>query len=289
MAAPTTPDPHVIDVDAASFPKEVVERSKTQAVLVDLWATWCAPCRTLSPVLEKLAKESAGQFVLAKIDIDANPELADAFGVQSVPTVMLVKQGQLVDGFLGALPEAEIRSFLAKHLGPAVNPLERADELEKDGKVDEAISLLRDHVRKFANDGAARLALARLLLDQGEKEEALRVFGLLAAADKESEAGRALAERFAFAEQHAGELARLERTVREAPADLAAAIAYGRALVAAGEHEAGLETLMAAARKDLGFDGGAPRKALVEAFGIVGSSNPLVREYQRKLSLLLAS
>ena len=283
--APTTA---VYDVDTPTFERDVVLRSKTVPVLVDLWATWCGPCKQLSPVLEKIVAEMRGKLVLAKIDIDKNPEVADLFQVQSVPMVVLIKDGKMADGFVGALPEAEIRRFLEPFLGPAANPLERADALEKDGKVADAIALLREHVRAQATDGAARLVLARLLLDQGETEEAQRTFGLLAQADKDSDAGRALAARFA-PKQDSGELDALGRKVTESPDDLGARVAWGRALVAAGRHEEGLAALFEAARRDVHHDGDAPRKALVEAFERIGWSNPLVRDAQRRLSLLLAS
>src|SRR5437773_10158965 len=106
----------VLEVTTASFEREVVERSRRTPVLVDLWATWCGPCRALSPVLERLAQEMQGAFLLAKVDIDQSPEIADALGVQSVPTVVLVQGGKVVDGFVGAQPEPRVREMLARHL-----------------------------------------------------------------------------------------------------------------------------------------------------------------------------
>jgi thioredoxin-like negative regulator of GroEL len=166
--------------------------------------------------------------------------------------------------------------------------MERADALEKDGKAADAIALLSAHVRSKPEDGAAKLVLARLELDAGEGESARKLFDSLAEPDKESDAGKALAARFAF-QEHAGELDALARKVEAAPSDLDARIAWGRALVAAGEHEKGLGVLLAAAQQDVHFDSDAPRKALVEAFGAIGWSNPLVRDHQRRLSLILAS
>src|ERR1700754_5046697 len=113
----TSTIPAVIDVTTETFQKEVVERSRTTPVLLDFWAPWCGPCKTLSPTLEKIAREMNGKVVLAKVDIDTNPELADAFGIQSVPTVALLVAGKIVDSFVGAQPEAKIRELLAKHAG----------------------------------------------------------------------------------------------------------------------------------------------------------------------------
>ena len=121
----------ILDVDVQNFAAEVVERSQETPVLVDFHAAWCGPCKTLGPILEGLATEFAGGFRLAKIDIDQNPELAEAFGIQSVPAVILVRDGRPVDGFMGALPEPEIRKFLESHAigGGAADPFAALDEL----------------------------------------------------------------------------------------------------------------------------------------------------------------
>ncbi|HWS77743.1 MAG TPA: thioredoxin, partial [Thermomonas sp.] len=110
-----TATPHVFDATAATFEDTVIRKSLETPVLVDFWATWCGPCKTLGPVLEKLAGDYNGAFVLAKVDVDQEQELGAAFQIRSVPTVMLVKGGQLVDGFPGALPEGQLREFLKHH------------------------------------------------------------------------------------------------------------------------------------------------------------------------------
>ena len=113
MAA--TASPHIFDATADTFEAEVLQRSLQVPVLVDFWAAWCGPCKTLGPILEKLAAEYNGAFVLAKVDVDREQQLAAAFQVRSIPTVYLVKDGQLVDGFPGALPEGQLREFLTHH------------------------------------------------------------------------------------------------------------------------------------------------------------------------------
>src|SRR5262249_42743474 len=140
--------------------------------LVDFWATWCGPCKALSPVLEKLAAEANGAWILAKIDIDRAPEIADAFGIQSVPTVALLAGGKVVDGFVGAQPEARIRESLAKHVKPARDVVADALELERAGKPGEAIALLRAQAKADRADTNSRAQLARLLALAGSVGEA---------------------------------------------------------------------------------------------------------------------
>src|SRR5262245_63750883 len=133
----------IVEADAASLEREILPRSLTVPVLLDFWATWCGPCKTLGPELEKRAREGKGRFLLAKIDIDRQPELAQAFRVQAVPTVLAILQGRLVDGFQGALPPNELDAFLERiapgGAAPRVDPgLERARELARSGRVEQA-------------------------------------------------------------------------------------------------------------------------------------------------------
>jgi putative thioredoxin len=277
----------VIDVGVENFQREVVDRSRKVPVLIDFWATWCGPCKTLTPVLEKVARELGGKLVLAKIDVDKNPEIADLFQIQSVPTVMLLVDARPVDGFMGALPEPQVRKFLERHLGAvAPDPLEQAAKLEQEGRRGEAAELLRAHLQQKPDDAKARVMQARLLVAEGRVEEARKVFAKVAGDELESAEAKAVRAQLDSAGK-AGELAELERAVAQRPDDLAARIALGKGLVAAGRHEQGLEELMNAAKSDVHFDGDAPRKALIEVFNLLGQSDPLVLEFQRRLSMLL--
>jgi putative thioredoxin len=255
-------------------------------VLIDFWATWCGPCKTLSPVLEKLAREMNGRFVLAKIDIDANAELADVFRIQSVPSVILLKEGRIADGFLGALPEVQIRKFLEQHLGPAaLDPLAQAAKLETDGQRAQAIDVLRAHLQR-ASDSKARVMLARLLIAEGKVEEARKVFAKVEGADRDTDEAKAIAARLDAAGK-LGDLAKLEADAAREPQSAAAQLALGKALVAANRYDEGLERLIEAAKLDLHHDGDAPRKALIEVFNVLGQADPRTLEYQRRLSMLL--
>jgi putative thioredoxin len=278
-----------IEITAANFEREVLLRSREVPVLVDFWATWCGPCRTLGPILDKLAREQSGRFVLAKVDIDKSPELAEIFRIQSVPTVLLLVDGRPIDGFLGAQPEAAVRKFLEPHLKAAPKAaLEQANALAAEGRREEAVNVLRGHLRAKPDDAPARIALAQLLLDLGKGEDARLVSEKLTPEDLESDAGKALSARMQLA-QSAGDVSKLAAAADAAPEDVDARIAYGKALLAAGQREEGLEQLWQAAQRDLHHDGDAPRKAMIEAFTALGWEDPLTLEYQRRLSMLLTA
>lgn len=286
---PAAPAPAVLDITTETFQKEVVERSRTTPVLLDFWATWCGPCKTLSPTLEKIAREMNGKLVLAKVDIDQNPELADAFGIQSVPTVALLVGGKIVDGFVGAQPESKIRELLAKHAGLVrEDPVEAALALEKAADVNGAIARLRAAVREMPARHEARAHLARLLLASGSTEDGRKVYETLPPEARELEPARSAKALIDLADSRV-DVAPLEAAVKAQPDDVAARIALGKALLADNQPEKGLEHLLQAAKTNLAFDGGAPRKALIEAFGLLGEANPLVTRYRRELSLLLCS
>lgn len=283
----TTSTPTVLDVTVETFQKEVVERSKSTPVLLDFWATWCGPCKSLSPTLEKLARESKGKFVLAKVDIDQNPELAEAFGIQSVPMVALLVNGQIVDGFVGAQPEGKIREVLARHGAIAkLDPVAEALAQERAGDAAGAITTMRSAVRDAPLDHAARAQLARLLLASGSTDEGRKVLEALPTEARELEPARAAQALLDLAANRV-DLAPLQAAVEARPADVAARLALGRALLAEQQVEQGLAQLLQAAKLDLAFEGGAPRKALIEAFGALGESNPLVTQTRRELSILL--
>jgi putative thioredoxin len=277
----------VIDVTTTTFQTEVVERSRTTPVLIDFWATWCGPCKTLSPVLEKLAREMNGRFVLAKIDIDANPELAEVFRIQSVPSVMLLKEGRIADGFTGALPEPQVRKFLEQHLGAkALDAVAQATQFEAEGDRAGAAAILREYLQRSSGDAKARTMLARLLVAEGRVEEARKVFAKLEGADRETDEAKAIAARLDAASK-LGDTAKLEAAVAANPKDVGAQLALGKALVTASQYDEGLEHLLEAAKLDIHHDGDSPRKALIEVFNVLGQADPRTLEYQRRLSMLL--
>ena len=214
--------PAIVELGVANFEREALARSSEMPVLIDFWATWCAPCRTLTPVLEKLAAEHAGRFVLAKVDIDREAELAEAFRVQSVPTVVLLVGGRPVDAFMGAQPEKAVRAFLEPHLGPPqASAVEQADQLVAAGRDEEALKVLSGWTARHPEDSAALIALARLHAERGDliAAEAVRVSIPPEALD--TDAGRALVALLSL-QAAAGDSEHLAAAAAEAPGDLAA-------------------------------------------------------------------
>ena len=158
-----------VDVTDATFPAEVIERSKQVPVVVDLWAEWCGPCKTLGPIIEKVVDDTAGKVVLAKVDIDANPQVAAMFQVQSIPAVYALRDGQVVDGFVGAYPEKVVREFVDSLL-----PTEEENRVAQLVKAGDEVSL-REALELEPGNEAAVVALAELLVGEGKSDEALQL------------------------------------------------------------------------------------------------------------------
>ncbi|MEO5346800.1 MAG: tetratricopeptide repeat protein [Magnetococcus sp. YQC-9] len=274
-------------VDGRSFEREVVERSRSVPVLVDFWATWCGPCRTLGPILEKLAEEMEGRFYLAKIDSDRDPELARRYGVRGIPAVKLFVDGEVVDEFTGALPESQVRRFLDQALPNEVDKLAGAGRSAENGQAWEpALAFYRQALELDETHGAALLGLTRVLLALGETEAALDALSRLKPKDRESVEARTLAARLAFGAAQA-DLEVLEARVAASEADLEARMALGEALVARERYAEGMDRFLEVLRRDRTFGDDAARKAVLRVFDLLGPTHPLVRGYRQKLSALL--
>ena len=279
---------HVIDVSAANFAQDVVERSKSVPVLIDFWAEWCGPCKALGPLLERLAEEYAGQFVLAKVDVDKEAELAGMFGIQSIPTVMLVSGGQQVDGFAGAMPEAELRRFLEPHLGGGgADPLEAPRGMLAEGRVDEALAALEGLYSDAPEDDAIKLLLAEACLESGDAARAESLLELLGPSVVDGAEARALRARMAMGAQAEGALEELEQRVQENPDDLSARIELGRGLSAAGRSEEGLEIILETIKVDREHDDQAARKAMVDVLDALGPDSDLAHDFRRRLQVAM--
>ena len=283
-----TTSPHVIDVTTDTFEAQVLQQSLQVPVLVDFWATWCGPCKTLGPILEKLAAEYNGAFVLAKVDVDREQQLAAVFQVRSVPTVMLLKDGQLVDGFPGALPEGQLREFLAHH---GIQPLAGEPAAEEEAPpVDPHAEVLRLRRAIEAEPDRAelRLDLALALLAIGAAAEAEQLLDALPANLATDERATRARARLAFAAQlrDAPPPDVLESAIARDPADMRARHLLGVHRIVAGQAEEGLAQFLEMLRRDRGYQDGLPRKALIDAFRIVDDED-LVGRYRRQMASLL--
>lgn len=278
------------DVSLAEFETQVLLPAQEVPVVVDFWAPWCEPCKVLKPLLEKLAEEYAGRFLLAKVNADENPELSQHFGVRSIPTVKVLFQGQLVDEFSGALPEGQIREFLDRFALPAVgggNLREEAAALVGEGKFEEALAKLVEASQATPEDQAIQLDAVEVLMQLGRNDEAKQLLGGEYA--QEAERANALRARLALTEG-AADTAEIEAKLAANPDDHAARLDLSRAYAAQGRYREAMEAILDVIVRDRFFDEGAPRKAMLQLFEALAGSeayDDLVREFRRKMSAAL--
>ena len=243
----------VYDVNEEEFVSAVVERSKEVPVLVDFWAEWCGPCKTLSPLLERVTTEGGGSFELAKVDVDNNPRLAQAFGVQGIPTVIAFKDGTPVSQFTGAIPEASLRQFISQLTPPTVDSrVLEAEELAEQGDLAGAEQRLNEILAEDPNNLDAALTQAGLLLERGATDDAMELLGRQAPT---------------------AEVKRLEAAAR---------------LLASGEvdldsPEAALPALMQKV-SDGGDERDAARQTMLDIFELLGPDHALTIQYRRQLA-----
>jgi putative thioredoxin len=291
MSPDSAHTPHVFDATTATFEAEVLQKSLQTPVLVDFWAQWCGPCKTLGPILEKLAAEYHGAFELAKVDTEAEPQIAAAFQIRSIPTVFLVKDGQIVDGFQGALPEGQVREFLAHHgVAPAEAAAEQAPLEQPAPPVDPHADVmrLRKEIEAEPDKVELMLDLALALLQTGAAAEAGQLLDALPAnLSTDDRAIRARARLgFAALLKDAPPPQVLEAAIASNPDDLKARHLLGVHHIVAGDAEAGFEQLLEMLRRNRDFEDSLPKKALIDAFRVVEDED-MVGRYRRKMSSLL--
>ncbi|MBX9584194.1 MAG: thioredoxin [Gemmataceae bacterium] len=279
--------PWVADATAATFQAQVVDQSKTRPVVVDFWAPWCGPCRQLGPALERLAAEKAGAFALVKINTDDQPDLAQAFGVSGIPAVFAVKDGQVVDQFVGLLPEDQLRAFVDR-LGPSEEETQAADALELEGRDPAAAEFAyRQMFAAHPDDPGARVGLARVLLARpGNEAEAAELLSLVDPGDHLAEADRLRALlRVRDAPYADGDLAAARAAAK--PDDAEGQYQLGRVLAARGDYLSALDTLLAAAEADRELGRTRVRELMVDIFQVIGPRSPEADDYRGRLRNLL--
>ena len=302
----------VIEVSEQTFNSDVVERSRTVPVIVDLWADWCGPCKQLSPVLEKLAAEADGQWMLAKVDVDANPQLSAALQVQSIPMVVAVIGGQLVDGFLGAMPEAQVRQWIGQVLevaekmglpaaggpaGPAGDDTGTEAAGETAGASPGGAQAARD--RRPGAAGADRgygdagqlppaYAEARAAMERGDLDAAAKAFeGELAVSPGDPLAKTGLAQVNLIRRVGSYDQAQARRAAAEHPADVAAQIRVADIDLASGRIDEAFDRMLGVIRRTSGEDRDQARAHLVGLFDVLPPKDPRVSRARSTLSSLL--
>lgn len=280
------PREHVSDVSETDFQAKVLEASRQVPVVVDFWADWCGPCRVLGPVLERLAGEMNGGFELAKVDADRNPALAAHFGVRSLPSVVLFKDGVPVDGFIGAQPEGAVREFLGRHVTVAApTPLAEAERLRAAGDYEGARRAYQSSLANDAEMDEAHLGLARMALAVGGLDEAEREARAVDPSSQAASGAQSILEAIALMRegQAAGERKALAQRLAANPGDLEARFALAGHELLAGRHRDALEHYLAVARADKKWRDEAARKAMVTTFNVIGARAPLSEEFRDRL------
>jgi putative thioredoxin len=293
----------VIDVTEETFNTDVVERSRTTPVIIDLWAEWCGPCKQLSPVLEKLANEAAGQWILAKVDVDANPQLSAALQVQSIPMVVAVLGGQLVDGFLGAMPESQVKQWISQVLAVAdkmgmqlAEPAPADDDTDADADADDTADAIADGARApGAPPGRGTppgmppaFAEARAAMERGDLDGAAKAFEQeLAASPADPVAKTGLAQVNLIRRVTSYDQAQARRDAAEHPADVAAQIKVADIELAGGKIEESFNRLLGVVRRTSGDEREQARKHLVSLFDLLPPNEPQVKKTRATLSALL--
>jgi len=279
----------IVNIDESNAAALLIEESHRRPVVVDFWADWCGPCKSLMPVLEKLANEYAGAFLLAKVNADEQPMISQQFGVRSLPTVMVMQGGQPVDGFVGAQSEAQVRELLEKYLPkPWDGLLEEGQALMAAGDFSSALSPLRQAFEDSGQRHDITLAYAHALLECNRLDDAEAVLGTVRMADQDP-AWEQLVAQLKLKREAAvtPEMAALEERLEAEPGNHDVRHQLAVQYTNAGYFREALEHLITILRQDLNHADGATKKALIDTIASLGKSDPLAAEYQRKLYSLL--
>jgi putative thioredoxin len=281
---------YIFDVSMSDFQRKVIDGSSRTPVVVDFHAEWCGPCKVLGPLLEKIVSSYNGKMALAKVDIDKNPQLADMFGIHSVPSVKIFVDGQVADEFTGLMPETDIRAILDSLGGDETEQLlEHASRLAADDHIEEAESVYAGILAKNPENSAARIGLARVKIAQGEDDDARALLAAVGTADSRFDEARSLLALFDFFTvcEHGGGFEACRTVAEKAPEDLEARYTLGCCHIAHDRFTDAMDLFLSIVAKDRGFGEGKAQKAMLALFTVLGRGNETAEEYRKKLAMVL--
>ena len=282
-------NPDIVDIDESNAQQYLIDESASRPVLVDFWADWCSPCKALLPILEKLVTEFQGQFLLAKVDCDKLQQLAAQFGVRNLPSVVLMKDGQPVDGFTGLQPESAIRELLEKHLPkPWETQFQQALQLLEQQQAEEALVLLKQAWTDSGQRADIAMSYAETLLQLNRSEDAESVLNSIPMVDQDSNFERLMAM-LELKQQAADtpEIQALQQKLTQSPDDPELRFELAIQLSQVGRQREAMELLMGILKDDREFRDGEARRILLDIIRTLGKGDPLAAEYQRRLFAMM--
>ncbi|MEJ2453916.1 MAG: thioredoxin [Candidatus Thiodiazotropha sp.] len=280
----------IYDVTVENFQQVVLQTSMSRPVLVDFWAEWCNPCKALTPTLTKLADEYQGKFILAKVNTEEQQQLAAHFGIRSIPCVKLFLKGEMVDEFMGALPETEVRSFIDKYIPRESDGLlAQAEQLLLQGDADNAGTLIQQAAQMDPGSPRVMLANARYLATIGKFDEAEQQLEALPEEEKKNPEVSAMLARLQFDRSSADTPSpeALEKRLQENPADSEALHQLASHKIMQNDLEGALELLLTLMQQDREYGDDAARKDMLRIFDMLGGQGPLVKRYRNRMFNIL--
>jgi len=277
----------IYEVSMENFQEAVIDASYQKIIVVDFWAEWCAPCRMLGPILERVVTSMGDHIALAKVDVEQNQQIAMQFKVQSIPTVKIIHEGRIVQEFTGALPENEIRRIIAEAAGdPNEDALVNADRLARDGQYDEAENIYRTLLEQEPDDSKATIGLGRLEILKGNTEEARSLLSSISEMDEQHDTAEILLSTLQFSEvcTREGGMDAIKSRLERDPDNLDTRYALGCCYAVSNDYEKALGEFLTIIKRNQSYDDGAARKAMLNLFSILGSESDLTVRYRELLA-----